>query len=414
MGGPAFVRLHDGALLVLGKKIGMGEEVIVQKNRSVPIETEGNSIFEIKLGSGANIEEVDRVIPRDWKIAVEAILNNKLPVKVMIIGDVDSGKTTFAAYLSNRAFDAAFDVAVVDADPGQGEISPPTTVGFGFLECGITSLNNIPLERAYFIGSTSPSEFPTRIIVGARALTEKALAKEADLVVVNTCGWVAGKKARDYKISLIQSIAPDFLVIIQRGTELEPLIKVFERVKMSKVLRITTSPASRVRSREERKMRREDAYQRYFAKSRERTFDLQKIPLMNSYYTYGRSLPSTLLEDLQRQVPMKLFYGELGDDFLFLVADREADITTINKLREITGINDVVIMPKGSEKGIILGMITSDGEFAGLGVISHIDYESRKATVITPVNIEVAILQIGHLKLDGCWHEIVKFPYIAL
>lgn len=414
--GPAFIALHDGESFLLGKRIVAGEEMIVPKGKSAPLEVESESIIEIRLGSGASINEFVGAIPNDWKTAVETILNSKAPLKVMIIGGVDSGKTTFAVYSSNMGFDRGLEVAVVDADPGQGEISPPTTIGLGILKSGIISLNNIPSEDMRFVGSTTPSDLDSqmRIIIGARALVDKAFAKGANLVIINTCGWVSGRRARDFKMSLIQSIAPDFLVIIQKESELAPLITVLDRLKFIKTLKISTSPASRVRSREERKSRREDAYQRYFAKSKTRVFNLIETPLLNGHYTYGRTMPSTLLEDIQKQLRLRLLYGELGDDFLFLVTEREADPTEINKLREITGMNDIIIMPKGFEKGIMLGLISPDGGFAGLGIISHIDYESKKMIALTPIDCEVATLVIGHLKLDDSWHEVCRLTQAPL
>ncbi|MGC8935988.1 MAG: Clp1/GlmU family protein [Candidatus Methanomethylicaceae archaeon] len=410
--GPTRIHLHEGCLLVLGKKINVGEDVIIPKGRSVPIEAESDSTFEFWIGSGASLEEFNGAIPADWKRAAETILNKKPPVKAIALGDVDSGKTTFTSYLSNIAYDRGFKVAVIDADPGQGEISPPTTVGLGFLRSGIVSLHNIPLKSAFFIGSTSPSELPLRVIVGARFLMDGAIAEGADLVFVNTCGWISGRRAREFKFSLIQSLEPDFVVAIQRNSELEDLIRVLEKISKYSILRVTTSPASRTRSREERKARREDAFQRYFAKSKERTFDLQNTPIVNAHYTYGKPLPSGLLQELQRELSMKLFYGELGDDFLFLVTDREADLDTWNKIKEITRINEVMIVPRGFERGIILGMTGPNGDFVGLGIISHIDYESRKMIVLTPVECDVVAFVVGLVKLDDSWHELAKLTHI--
>ncbi|MGQ9760080.1 MAG: Clp1/GlmU family protein [Candidatus Methanomethylicaceae archaeon] len=412
--GPAFMYLCEGALVALGRKIAAGEGFIVQKGKSVPIEPLYDSTIEIRLGSGAEIEYVDGVIPCDWKCAVDTILNSPRPIKALIIGDVDSGKTTFAAYLSNIALENGIKVAVVDADPGQAEISLPTTIGYGFLKSGITSMDQIPLESAFFIGSTSPADAPMRVIVGTCKLMEKALLDGTELIVINTCGWIYGKKAREYKTSLIQAVDPAFLITIQRGSEAELLIRVWEPIMASRILRITTSPASRVRSREERKERRENAYRKYFSKIKERVLDLQKVPLMHSYYTYGRPLPHSLLDDLQRHVCVRLLYGKGAEDFLFLVGEREPDSLKINKLIEITSTHDVVFIPKGFEKGILLGLHKPNGDFAGLGVLSSIDYEVRKVTLLTPIDDEIGIIEIGQLKLDESWREVAKLPHYPI
>ncbi|MBC7113123.1 MAG: hypothetical protein H5T34_03770 [Candidatus Methanomethyliales bacterium] len=408
--GPASVRLCYGALLVIGKKYVRNEEFIVKKGRALPVEVLEDSAIEAKLGTEARIDQFDGVIPENWKSAAESILNSPRPTKALIIGDVDSGKTTFAVYLSNMAFDRGVKVAVIDADPGQAEISLPTTIGYGFLNEGVTSMDKIPLKSAFFIGSTSPSDAPTRVVVGTRRLIDMALSNGAELVTINTCGWIYGRRAREFKTSLIQSISPEYLVVIQRCSEVENLVKAWESISSTEILRVSTSPASRLRSRNERKEKRETAYKKYFAEGRERVFDLENVALLYSYYTYGKPLPVPLLEELKKKVELNLIYGEMGDVFLFLVGDEEPVQVKVDKLRELTSFEEIVLIRRGFEKGILVGLLDYQGNFLGLGAISHIDYAVRRIGIITPVDKEVGAIQIGQLKLDENWREISKLP----
>ena len=48
----------------------------------------------------------------------------------MVVGASDTGKTTLTAYLAGALAARGETVAVVDADVGQSEIGPPTTVGW--------------------------------------------------------------------------------------------------------------------------------------------------------------------------------------------------------------------------------------------------------------------------------------------
>jgi len=408
--GPASIRLCDGKLLVIGKRLAANEGFIVKKSRTIPVESIEESIIEARLGPEARIDQFEGAIPQNWKVAAENVLSNPAPTKALIIGDVDSGKTTFAVYLSNMAFDRGLKVAVIDADPGQAEISLPTTIGYGFMEEWITSMDKIPLKSAFFIGSTSPSDAPTRVVVGTRKLVDMALSNGAELTVINTCGWIYGKRAREFKTSLIQSISPDFLIVIQRNSEAEPLIRVWEKIEGTKIQRISTSPASRMKSRDERRERRETAYQKYFADSEERVFDLGIVPLVFSHYTYGKPLPHPLLEDLQKKIDIDLTYGEMGDVFLFLVSKEEPDQFKIDTLRELTSVDEILFIKKGLEKGILVGLLDPRGSFSGLGVICRIDYEEKQIAIKTPAKNEVAAIQIGQLKLDENWHEICKLP----
>src|SRR5918999_822328 len=49
----------------------------------------------------------------------------------MVIGEGDTGKTTLVTALANALVERGFRVAVLDADLGQSEIGPPTTIGLG-------------------------------------------------------------------------------------------------------------------------------------------------------------------------------------------------------------------------------------------------------------------------------------------
>ena len=61
-------------------------------------------------------------IPVDWERSAADIIRHRWR-KVLIIGNVDSGKSTYCAFLSHRFLAAGFGVAIVDADIGQKDIS---------------------------------------------------------------------------------------------------------------------------------------------------------------------------------------------------------------------------------------------------------------------------------------------------
>ena len=48
---------------------------------------------------------------------------------VLVIGATDAGKSTFCRFLADFALAKGFKVACVDADIGQSQIGPPTTIG---------------------------------------------------------------------------------------------------------------------------------------------------------------------------------------------------------------------------------------------------------------------------------------------
>jgi polynucleotide 5'-kinase involved in rRNA processing len=59
---------------------------------------------------------------------------------VLVLGARDTGKTTLVTYLAHALLADGGSVVVVDADLGQSEIGPPTTVGLGYLRGRVARL----------------------------------------------------------------------------------------------------------------------------------------------------------------------------------------------------------------------------------------------------------------------------------
>ncbi|MGC9346339.1 MAG: Clp1/GlmU family protein, partial [Candidatus Bathyarchaeales archaeon] len=96
----------------------------------------------ISFGENANIEEVDgNTIPSSWTEAYEELLNIQMrPVTAMVLGTVDSGKTSFCTYLTNKLLNGKQKVAILDGDLGQSDVGPPCTVAYAFVTKPVTDL----------------------------------------------------------------------------------------------------------------------------------------------------------------------------------------------------------------------------------------------------------------------------------
>ena len=87
-----------------------------------------------------------------WKSVVDKIMTTGRVV--MVIGRVDTGKSTFCRHLASVAIKRGLKVGIVDADVGQSWIGPPTTVGMKiFTQDPAPAL--FP-DSFYFVGSVSP------------------------------------------------------------------------------------------------------------------------------------------------------------------------------------------------------------------------------------------------------------------
>jgi len=189
---------------------------------------------------------------------------------VVLIGGLDTGKTTLSISMIRAALGAGKRAAYVDADLGQKTVGPPTTIGLKL----VTSEDDLDRERlaqadaCYFVGATSPQGNLLPVVTGvARLLTLARESLGADFVVVDTSGFVSGVYGQLLKYHKLELVRPDLVVGLQRGEELDPLLGIIRRFFATEVVALGVHPAVAPTSVEQRAANREDAMRRYFGES---------------------------------------------------------------------------------------------------------------------------------------------------
>jgi len=166
-------------------------------------------------------------IPEDRREVIKVIEELRRPVKVMILGGVDSGKTTLAVFLTNELLKSGFKVGVIDSDVGQKGILPPGLISLGFPEKVFNSLEEIKAGKHYFVGTITPNQFFGEMITGVKLLVNEAL-DTADVVIIDTTGLIHGPGV-ELKRMKIEVIQPEIIIALQKNNELEDIIQPFEK-----------------------------------------------------------------------------------------------------------------------------------------------------------------------------------------
>lgn len=190
---------------------------------------------------------------------------------VMIVGEADTGKTTFAKYLFSRLVetDAAAMIAYLDGDPGQSSLGPPTTLTVALSTAGKLESSGDRGLRRYFAGSTSPYGHFLEMVVGASRLWAFAQQTGAHTLVLDTSGLVspqAGGPA--LKHALVEVLQPTCLFAIQRAGELEPMLVPLRKSGRAPIFELSPSPAVQRRSATQRRRRRREQFAFYFESAR--------------------------------------------------------------------------------------------------------------------------------------------------
>ena len=348
--GPASVALTSGSATVLGTSIKEGSRIVVRNGKRLPIEITRNATFELTMGEASAFLELEGLAtPDSWRRAVDDILELTGPISVLILGGVDSGKTSFCTYLANRAIERSWKVALIDGDLGQSDISSPATIGLACLKASVVDLFEVEADNVVFVGPTSPAKALDACLNAFATLKERCAEMDSDLLIVNTDGWIEGEDAVNYKAQIVDLFSPNVIVAVKGGDELNPIVG---RLRDSRTAVVDTPKAVKRRSREARKALRELGYKKYLKGAKVKSYNLSYIEVKG--------------------------YHELGDSLIGLE----------------------------KEEGLLVGLEDQEERFLGIGVLSGIDRERRMLKVYTPVAEPSPRVLLGQVKLSFGGNEI--------
>lgn len=403
--GPASVRLASGKAEILGASLNVGEKIVVRAGKQVPFYVEENASFDINQAKDSMVEEVDGdTIPISWKKVVEETLALERPTVVMIMGDVDSGKTSLCTLLANRALELNLGVAIVDADLGQSDIGPPTTVGLAYINKSVKDLFHVKADNICFVGFTSPGGAEERVAHCIVSFKNQVLRRKKDFLVINTDGWVEGEGAVQYKVMLAESILPNVVVGLEQENELTTILS---KLGKTPFLTVNPSAAVRKRDREKRKALRELNYKRYLRNAKVETFPLNWIRIEGIHLSPRLFLTNARLLKIEKTLGIQPLYCEdtVNTIWVVLKPNQRLDLERLSKVEEVFK-KKVKVMRKGNEKGMVVGLHDDVNNFLGLGVMYGFDYKRKIVKVLTSVTQEVTSIRVGNVKLDDAYREI--------
>jgi len=191
---------------------------------------------------------------------------------VVMLGGLDSGKTSLSLMLARAALARGRTPAYLDTDLGQKSVGPPTTVGMKIIrsEEDLTPERMSLADGCAFVGAVSPQGNLLPLVTGSSRLLFAAREQGADLVVVDTSGLVSGVYGQLLKYHKVEALRPDLVVGLQRGEELEPVLGIIQRFFGIEVVKLGIHPSVVPTSVEQRAANRQAALRRYFTEPLQR------------------------------------------------------------------------------------------------------------------------------------------------
>jgi polynucleotide 5'-kinase involved in rRNA processing len=283
--------------------------------------------------------------PPEMPLSWEELPFSELSGTMMIIGQSDVGKSTFARYLLKRLSKVYPRVAYLDGDPGQSTLGPPATMTLAIAENGDDTFPPQGRRWRKFIGSVSPVGNMLAVLTGAARLLEVAREVEAQVVIYDTTGLVeAAQGGIHLKLAKIDLVRPAVLFALQRKQELQNLLLPLRRRRHILVLEFPPSPAAQQRDASVRKAYRAAQFSQFFTRGSQLRVNWTKFAVL----------------------PAPRFI-----------------------LHRLVALED------------------ADGFTLGLGIVVEIDRFSRQVLLRTPVDTlrEVEIIRLGDLLVDPVTFE---------
>lgn len=344
-------------------------------------------------------------MPDDWR-ALSARIDAEGGLAVLL-GASDSGKTTLARWLMRTLTAAGRRVALVDGDIGQSTVGPPATAGLAFAAPAQNDPVLAPIALR-FVGTVSPAGQNLPLAAGLKRLAERASAMGAEVLLVDTTGFVLGPAARRLKFHKIDLLRPQHLIALQRDEELEPILRLFEGRKGMAISRLPVSPHVISRSFQIRRSYRAQRFADYFRSSSLVKLSLDGIVLQGGWIHSGKPLDPAGLRGLSEKLGIPVLWGERSQDEAFLLVQGEPSLHGLPLAKSRLGVSDVRITATDEIRGLLLGLADAENELLALGLLHDLDLTSGRMVCLSPCAdpVRVGIVHFGSIRLDSSGEEL--------
>lgn len=312
-------------------------------------------------------------ISREWEILANKVIHpNNV---IMVIGGVDTGKSTLCRFLAETALDKGLTAGLVDADVGQSWIGPPTAVGMKVLN-SIDELDGFA-DSLYFVGYLSPERHLLQCVTGTKLMVDAALNKGAQVVIIDTTGLIdppIGVVLKQHKVELVR---PDHLVCVQHTRELMPIVESYKHTTEFQIHSIKRSKSVIRRNTEERRRFRQQRFEKYF-----RNYEVEEIPFdqfrgQGISYFKGREVKSKELEIISDVLEERAVYAERSHGSLFIVTIDNVSDFSRRKVMSHFGLNYVEVREIDYFEGFLVALMDESTDVVSVGIVNSVDFHNR-------------------------------------
>jgi len=215
--------------------------------------------------------------PKKWFDVLDVLQEEK--GVAIILGATDTGKSTLAKFLIFNLCQRGVKVALVDADIGQSFLGPPTTIGFAVFKSDPDWEVVLSPPEIFFVGSTTPEGYFPIHLKGVKRMLDKAPSYGAEVIIVDTTGFILGEAGKELKRRKIDLLSPRFIMALQKSDEIEHVLDLYQENPLFKIYRLPLSEKVSPRSMEERRINRTNKFRDYFKNSVIQELGIEEIQI---------------------------------------------------------------------------------------------------------------------------------------
>ncbi|MFA5111169.1 MAG: Clp1/GlmU family protein [Desulfobaccales bacterium] len=346
----------------------------------------------------------DLEIPPAWDTAAGRFVQQG--GLVMVLGAPDTGKSTLCRYLVYRAYTAGHQAALVDLDLGQSHLGPPTTLGLGLFPPRRPGDEALHPDGLCFIGQTSPVGAILEVAVGSRVLVDLGVSRGCTRVVVNTSGLVQGAGALILKRAQVELLRPALILGLQRGRELEPLLRGLggQDPPDWPLLRLPVASRALRKTPEERRTYREERFRRYFQGAGRLALPWRRLVWDGLPWGHGDPLDIPDLDHCRRSLGVAPLYGEVqGRRLVLLLAEPKASPISKNS-RDRGEWDQVHWLTWPGHHFRLVGLLDGRRRTLGLGLILPEPFDPETLALWSPLAAaavtRVRFVKVGKIRLN--------------
>lgn len=388
--GPASLTVKSGAVEIIAARVLAGQSVQVPEGKKVPILGLETSELDVEAPPDGLTKMEASSIPDQWDELAQRIAKAKKPGElytVMVFGEVDTGKTFFSTYLANRLTATSGKIAILDCDTGQSDIGAPGTFGMLVLDGPAIFLTELPPTHMTLLGAHSPGLHFLPTVTGLTHMMRKA-KQEADVLIIDTTGWVQGDGGRAVKKAKLDIVQPDMVVLMQRSTELEHLVR---HLPGNLIARLPVSKKASPTDQMVRKGLRERVSKKYFERARMIEIPFDRVFTDRVYFRTGTPL------NLEGTLHAERLSGWEGT---FVVTSGPL-IPEITK-NWPTDLGMIRTFIAGEEKGLMVALLNIAQDVLAIGRLEEMDFLNNRFRIRTNFTGDldsIKGIQFGSLKL---------------